>query len=103
AVELGPMSEDHELSIDAQSAVVGGERDDLHRLTLNLIENAVRHTPPGTRVRASTALDDGHAVLAVEDDGPGITPEIEERVFERFVRGGRDGGRGPGLGLAMVR
>ena len=103
AGELGPMAEEHELSIDARTAVVGGERDDLHRLTLNLIENAVRHTPPGTRIRATTALDDGHAVLTVEDDGPGITPEIEGRLFERFVRGGRDGGRGSGLGLAIVR
>ena len=48
ASELGPMAEDHELSIDARSAVVPGVRDDLHRLTLNLIENAVRHTPTGT-------------------------------------------------------
>src|SRR5205823_7499050 len=61
AAELGPMADDHDLAIDAQAAVVPGERDDLHRLTLNLIENAVRHTPPGTRIRASTALDDGHA------------------------------------------
>ncbi|MBV9802557.1 MAG: HAMP domain-containing protein, partial [Solirubrobacterales bacterium] len=63
ASELGPMAEDHELSIDAQPAVVPGVRDELHRLTLNLIENAARHTPPGTHVRASTAIDDGSAVL----------------------------------------
>ena len=53
ASELGPMAEDHDLSIDARPAVVPGVRDDLHRLTLNLIENAVRHTPPGTHIRAS--------------------------------------------------
>jgi signal transduction histidine kinase len=45
----------------------------------------------------------GDAVLIVEDDGPGISPKLEKRVFERFVRGGRDGGRGSGLGLAIVR
>jgi signal transduction histidine kinase len=39
----------------------------------------------------------------VQDAGPGIPPELEQRVFERFVRGGRDGGRGSGLGLAIVR
>jgi hypothetical protein len=38
----------------------------------------------------------------VEDDGPGIPPELGRRVFERFVRSGRDGGRGSGLGLAIV-
>jgi two-component system, OmpR family, sensor kinase len=101
--ELGPVSDDHELSIDAEPAVVDGVRDDLHRLALNLLENAVRHTPPGTRVLARTASVDGHAELVVEDDGPGIPPELRENLFDRFVRGGRDGGRGSGLGLAIVR
>jgi signal transduction histidine kinase len=54
-------------------------------------------------VRATTAAHDGVAVLTVEDDGPGIPPELERRVFERFVRGGRGGARGSGLGLAIVR
>jgi two-component system OmpR family sensor kinase len=103
AAELEPVAEGHELSIDAEPAVVSGARDDLHRLTLNLLENSVRHTPPGTHVRAATAADNGDAVLTVEDDGPGIPPELQRRVFERFVRGGRDGGRGSGLGLAIVR
>ncbi len=103
AAELGPVSDDHELSIDAEPAVVDGVRDDLHRLALNLLENAVRHTPPGTRVLARTASVDGHAELVVEDDGPGIPAELRENLFERFVRGGRDGGRGSGLGLAIVR
>ena len=103
ASELGPMAEHHELSIDAEPAIVAGVRDELHRLALNLLENAVRHTPPGTKVRASTETRDGTAVLVVADEGPGIPPELSQRVFERFVRGGRDGGRGSGLGLAIVR
>ena len=103
AAELGPMAEDHELSIDAHPAVVPGVRDDLHRLTLNLIENAARHTPPGTHIRASTAVEDGAAILTVEDDGPGVPPELGRRVFERFVRGAGTGTRGSGLGLAIVR
>jgi signal transduction histidine kinase len=102
AAELGPVADDHELIIDADHAVVAGARDDLHRLVLNLLENAVRHTPKGTNVRASTSAVDGEAVLIVEDDGPGIPPELGRRVFERFVRSGRDGGRGSGLGLAIV-
>jgi signal transduction histidine kinase len=103
ASELGPMAENHELSIDATTAVVDGVSDDLHRMALNLLENAVRHTPPGTPIRAATAEQDGEAVLTVEDGGPGIPSELQARVFERFVRGGRDGGRGSGLGLAIVR
>jgi two-component system, OmpR family, sensor kinase len=103
AGELEPVTDGHELSIDAGPAVVSGTRDDLHRLTLNLLENAVRHTPAGTRIRASTAAHNGEAVLTVQDDGPGIPVELEQRVFERFVRGARDGGLGSGLGLAIVR
>jgi two-component system OmpR family sensor kinase len=101
--ELGPMADHHELSIDAAPAVVVGVRDELHRLILNLLENACRHTPPGTRICAHTGVGEGTAFIIVEDSGPGIPPDLSERVFERFVRGGRDGGRGSGLGLAIVR
>ena len=105
AAELGPVADHHEFSIDAEPAAVDGVRDELHRLILNLLENAVRHTPPGTRVRAARwpAPTAGEVTLVVQDSGPGIAPELAERVFERFVRGGRDGGRGSGLGLAIVR
>jgi signal transduction histidine kinase len=103
AAELGPMAERHRLSINAEPAMVDGVRDELHRLVLNLLENAVRHTPPGTRVEASTSAVDGAALLVVQDDGPGIPADLSQRVFERFVRGGRDGAKGSGLGLAIVR
>ncbi len=103
AAELGPMVDGHELLIHAEPAPVLGARDELHRLILNLLENAVRHTPPGTRVRAQTATIGADSELIVEDEGPGIPAELSDRVFERFVRGGRDGGRGSGLGLAIVR
>jgi signal transduction histidine kinase len=103
ASELGPMADNHELSLSPGSVVVAGVRDELHRLVLNLLENSVRHTPPGTRIHASTERAGADAVLVVADSGPGIPPELRQRVFERFVRGGRDGGRGSGLGLAIVR
>ena len=73
---------------------------------MNLVENAVRHSPrPGEiALRASPA---GHTVtLEVDDEGPGIPEDDLERVFERFYRGdgrrGADGG-GAGLGLAIAR
>ena len=103
AAELGPISEQHELSLQARSVTVSGARDELHRLVLNVLENAVRHTPPGTQIRATTGRSGADAVLVVSDNGPGIPPELEHRVFERFVRGGRDGARGSGLGLSIVR
>jgi signal transduction histidine kinase len=106
AAELGAVAEDHELTIDPGTAVVEGSGDDLHRLVLNLLENAVRHTPPGTHIRAWSGTIEGRPTLAVEDDGPGIPPELQRRVFDRFVRGGGDSSsktRGTGLGLAIVR
>ncbi len=111
AAELGPLSGEHELSIDAHPAVVEGDHDELFRLALNLIENALRHTPPGTAIRASTRLagepttsgGQGEALLTVEDNGPGVAPELAPTLFERFVRGAGDRGGSFGLGLAIVR
>ena len=104
AGEAAPLAAGHDLVVDVDdSLVVSGWRDDVHRLVLNLIENALRHTPPGTTVRTSAhAPDRAHVVVVVEDEGPGLPPAIRDRAFERFVRGGRDGGRGSGLGLAIV-
>ncbi len=114
AAELGPVSAQHEISLDVQPAVVEASRDELHRLALNLIENALRHTPPGTEIRVATAiapvggagearLPAGEARLIIEDDGPGVPERLAETLFERFVRGAGDRGGSFGLGLAIVR
>ena len=103
AGELGVIADGHELSIDAKRAYVDGARDELHRLTLNLVENAIRHTPPGTHVRAGVDRVDGKVRLIVEDDGPGIPADLKDRVFERFVRGVGDRGGSSGLGLSIVQ
>lgn len=104
AAELGPVSDRHEISIDAQPVIVEASRDELHRLALNLIENALRHTPPGTEIRVSTSTDEqGRAQLVVEDDGPGVPERLADSLFERFVRGAGDRGGSFGLGLAIVR
>jgi signal transduction histidine kinase len=105
AGEAAPLAERHELELDASGPVmVDGSADDLHRLALNLIQNALVHTPAGTRVcvRLRSEDDDG-ALLEVEDDGPGVPAELRHRLFERFVRGHGDTGGGSGLGLAIVR
>ena len=88
--ELEPVSEGHEITVSApQGATISGARDELHRLALNLLENALRHTDPGTAVEASVERINGQVVFSVEDDGPGIAPELHDKVFERFFRGGR--------------
>jgi signal transduction histidine kinase len=106
AAELEPLAErgQHHLTIAAhESLVIDGARDELHRLALNLIENALRHTPAGTHVHAALASSGDDVVLTVEDDGPGIPEELRPRLFERFVRGRGDSGGGSGLGLSIVR
>ena len=103
AAELGPVADGHELDVDTEPAVVAGSPDELHRLALNLMENAIRHTPPGTHVRAAVERANGHVVLTVADDGPGIPAELRDRIFERFSRGTGDRGGSFGLGLSIVR
>jgi signal transduction histidine kinase len=106
ASELGAVSGAHEISLDvgqSESVFVEGSRDELHRLTINLLENALRHTPAGTEIRVSTRLAGGEVLLVVEDDGPGVPEHLRETLFERFVRGAGDRGGSFGLGLAIVR
>jgi signal transduction histidine kinase len=72
----------------------------------NLLSNARRVSPPGGEITIATGNRLGWAWLAIRDQGPGITPEHQERVFDRFWRGaggGRGRDRGTGLGLAIVR
>lgn len=89
---------------DLAPAVVLGDRIGLIRLLTNLLDNAERHA--ASTVAVSVRAEDGQAVLAVRDDGPGIPAEERERVFQRFVR--RDDARakdpsGTGLGLPIAR
>jgi signal transduction histidine kinase len=86
------------------AARVFADPGDLAHVLDNLIENALRYCPSGTRVTVATATPDSRAALVVADDGPGIPSAERGRVFERFYRGsnGRQSGPGTGLGLAIV-
>jgi two-component system OmpR family sensor kinase len=102
--ELEPVAGGHHISVSAPpGAEIEGARDELHRLTVNLLENALRHTDPGTAVEATVERRNGEVVLSVEDDGPGIPPELRDKVFERFFRGAGDRSGSSGLGLSIVR
>ncbi|MGH2911021.1 MAG: sensor histidine kinase [Solirubrobacteraceae bacterium] len=105
AAELGPVSSRHDIILDVHPVFVEASRDELHRLVINLIENAVRHTPAGTEIRVSTSVASSgqQARLVVEDDGPGVPEALTSTLFERFVRGAGDRGGSFGLGLAIVR
>ena len=83
---------------------VAGQLEALRILLRNLLENAVKYTPPGGRVDVSLDLADGRPVLTVEDSGPGIAPENRPRVFDRFFRASDTAQQtGSGLGLAIVK
>jgi len=77
------------------------ERSRMERAFVNLVANALDAMPGGGAVRVSAALEDGAAVVHVEDNGPGIAPEIRSQLFEPFVSAGKRNGLG--LGLALSR
>ncbi len=76
----------------------------VERVLCNLLENAAKYTPPGSRVTVSARQDGDEVVTTVEDDGPGLPPGREEALFEKFARGERESATpGVGLGLAICR
>jgi two-component system sensor histidine kinase KdpD len=76
----------------------------IEQVLVNLLENAVKHTPPGTAVSVGSWPRDDGVLIEVADRGKGLAPGDELRVFEKFYRGGSDSGRGNvGLGLAICK
>jgi two-component system OmpR family sensor kinase len=87
----------------SDEAWVRGQREPLHILLRNLLDNAVKYSPQGGQVDISLATQAGAAQLTVEDSGNGIPQEERERVFDRFYRTADARASGSGLGLAIVR
>jgi two-component system OmpR family sensor kinase len=93
---------DREITLHAEPARVTGDADQLHQVLVNLLRNALVHTPAGTPIEVSV---DGSVRLTVRDHGPGLPGDDPDALFERFWRaeGGRRRGKGgAGLGLAIV-
>jgi heavy metal sensor kinase len=94
---------------DSFEAGFHGDEDLLRRMILNLVDNAIKHTPPGGVVRLSLTEESPDYVISVSDTGPGIPLEAQARVFERFYRADKsrshsddDNGAGAGLGLSIA-
>ena len=88
-----------------ETAAVMGDDHQLHQVVHNLLNNAVRHTPPEAQIRVALSARDGYATIAVSDDGPGLEPAVAAKVFEPFFRADKSRARetgGAGLGLAIV-
>ena len=107
ALEAMPLMGDRHFVIDNDRPLrVEGSSDELHRMILNLLDNAARHTPDGATIELRLSEQGSDAVVEVADDGPGIPPAMRTQIFDRFVRGEGPAdtarGTGTGLGLAIV-
>jgi heavy metal sensor kinase len=106
---LSVLAEERGQRLEADSngpAPVRGDRLALRQALMNLVDNAVKYSPEGTRVSVETGTAAGHVFVAVKDEGPGIAPEHRDRVFERFYRVDMSRSRqmgGTGLGLSLVK
>jgi len=94
AIDLGVVGE--------ADPLVSGRPVDIRILVKNLVDNAIRYTPPGGRVDISVQESGGRVVLDIDDTGAGIPPEERERVFDPFYRVLGNGEIGSGLGLAIT-
>lgn len=109
AAFLAPVAAERGLTIETETspALCLGDAAGLERVLVNLLANAVRHSPSGEIVRIESARESDVVVARVVDRGPGISPELRTRLFERFQRGDasrtRENGGGSGLGLAISR
>jgi two-component system OmpR family sensor kinase/two-component system sensor histidine kinase QseC len=93
-----------DLSLDAAPGLyIQGNREALRTLARNLVDNAVRYTPPGGTVQVRCRSLGNEALLEVTDTGPGIAAQDRERIFDRFYRRAAAQEDGTGLGLAIVK
>ena len=106
AEAFGPSAEEGRRSLSAEAAgsvIVDGDAELLTQALVNMVENALRHTPPGAHVQVGAGLDERGAFVVVRDDGPGAPTEEMPRLFDRFYRLERSRSTpGNGLGLALV-
>ena len=98
--------ERHFVSLGAKAVWVDADRARLEQVFSNLLDNALKFTPPGKRVNVSVGPERDQAVLQISDEGEGLAPGMNERMFDLFVQGERGLDRaagGLGVGLALVK
>lgn len=98
----------HEADVEIRQQIgelppVIGDADRLSQLFINVLDNAVKHSPKGTSIDVGAAAQNGEVVVRVSDKGGGIPAGAETRVFERFYRGEGTDREGTGLGLAIAQ
>jgi signal transduction histidine kinase len=106
AARLQPAQPHVSLSVDAAAGQVVAQVDPSHvaRIVQNLVGNALRELPPaGGAIRVRISRVDGRPTVDVVDDGPGVPPEMRDRLFQRFATFRREGSTASGIGLALAR
>ena len=93
---------DREVTVDATTTTVAIDVPKVERIVENLLVNAARHTPPDAHIWVRVQPGDGGAILAIEDDGPGLLLEDRERVFGAFERGVNAATHAPGSGIGLT-
>ncbi|TAK67035.1 MAG: HAMP domain-containing protein [Betaproteobacteria bacterium] len=104
--EYAPLAAERNIDLGIsheEQATISGDFEALRVMLGNLIDNAIRYTPPGGTVDVALRLGEGSAVMEISDTGPGIPEEDRQRVFDRFYRREATHISGSGLGLAIVR
>ena len=101
--EFEARLERHRLQVAPSAAVVVFDRQALHRIVTNLVENALKFSPEASAVQVRVETDGDTVAIAVADHGPGVPDAERARVFERFYRAGRSPAAGFGLGLYICR
>ena len=109
--ELAALSLSHQIQFETTIKAtkmlwVTGNEDELYRLILNLVMNAFQHTPAHGIVSLVLTEKEEKAIILVKDTGPGIQPELQAKIFDRFFRVARDRSRrsgGAGLGLSIAQ
>ncbi|RKO65576.1 ATP-binding protein [Desulfofundulus salinus] len=109
-VKLRPLIENHQVTIERdfpdQLPPMLGNEDRIEQVLLNLLDNAVKFSPPGGIIMLRAKVENDNITVSVADQGPGIPPEDLEHIWERFHRVEKSRSRalgGTGLGLAIVR
>ena len=103
---LSAAERDIDITVDALSLTVTGNRSILTEMVYNLTDNAIKYNKEGGKVNIKVALIDDRITLSVSDTGIGISSEHHSRIFERFYRVDKSHSRevgGTGLGLSIVR
>jgi len=101
---IGPENDRIDVVLEADAPPIEVDPAQIERALVNLLENALKFSPPGARVSLRAEVENGEIVIRVADRGPGVRADEREGIFEPFVRGtDADGGRGSGLGLAIAR